>query len=66
MNSFINILLSNVILVTKYISCIYNFIYIHFFNLTALEKFLYRERKFEKKKIQYGYKSWRFNKPHYM
>jgi hypothetical protein len=63
MNGFIDILLSNVILATKYIYYIYNFIYVDFFNLTAFEDFLSRERKLEKY-IQYGYKSWSFNELH--
>ena len=48
MNGFIDILLSNVILATKYIYHVYNFIDIDFFNLTEFENFLSRERKLEK------------------
>jgi hypothetical protein len=67
MNSFIDILLSNVIFATKYIYYIHSFIYIDFFNLTAFKKFLSRERKERKtKKKPVWCKSWRFNELHYM
>lgn len=48
MNGFIDILISNVILATKYIYYIYNIIYIDFFNPTAFENFVSRERRLEK------------------
>jgi hypothetical protein len=54
MNGFIDILRSNVILATKHIYYIYNFIYIDFFNLTSFENFLPRERKLEKKLYSTG------------